>query len=244
MLSAGGPVEVYVREGYSESPGLRNRPTLEYAVSVEGTLSRGLAAVEIEVSYDAALLEVPVWTSNSLHFVRIEKPAGDEAGIAVARILSDIDPMVGGGLGSLVFGLNDPEAIREPEVRKVLGISADGKIADLTAMAKGKMTCRTGDGLEYALGVTVEVIPNPSRGTMQMRFGLPLAMGESMGFALYDVRGRLVRTVYDGVNDGVLHAEDVGTGRQHDDALPSGVYFARLYVDGRTLRSEKVVILR
>jgi hypothetical protein len=83
--------------------------------------------------------------------------------------------------------------------------------------------------------------PNPSRGTSTIRLSGPV-QGEEGGadLAVYDVRGRRIRTlacdcwgslvVWDGLGD-------CGT------EVPSGVYFFRLEVGGKTL-SRRVVILR
>jgi hypothetical protein len=84
--------------------------------------------------------------------------------------------------------------------------------------------------------------PNPGAGSRALQFDVPDHTGP-MHLALYNIRGQRVRTLVDG---------PVDRGRQQciwdgtDDSgaiVATGIYFARLEVDGRA-KVEKVVVLR
>lgn len=80
------------------------------------------------------------------------------------------------------------------------------------------------------------VFPNPSRGAVNVRFGLP-ASGR-VTVALYSVLGERVATLADGEREAGWHLV-----RLDDARLPAGIYFVRLQ-SGRVVRSSKLVVTR
>jgi bacillopeptidase F len=75
----------------------------------------------------------------------------------------------------------------------------------------------------FALGAPV---PNPSVGPASIAYRLPVA--QHVRIALYDVRGRLVRTLFDGPREAGAFAAD-WDGRMEDGGTASaGLYFVRL----------------
>ena len=76
-------------------------------------------------------------------------------------------------------------------------------------------------------------VPNPARKGASFRFGLP--RNSEIDVAMFDARGRKVRTLWHGPMGAGQHtlAWDGLTDRL--GAAPSGAYFYRLRVDGRTL---------
>ncbi len=81
---------------------------------------------------------------------------------------------------------------------------------------------------------------HPSRGGAQLRFALPQA--QRVRLTLHDVAGRLVATLADGEYSAGWHGASFT--RTAEGALPSsGVYFARLQVDGRQY-TQRLVVLR
>ncbi|MDH4211754.1 MAG: T9SS type A sorting domain-containing protein [candidate division WOR-3 bacterium] len=82
------------------------------------------------------------------------------------------------------------------------------------------------------------VFPNPVRGLMQIRMGSTV-IGEFGSILVYDVAGRLVRTVHEGqLPDAIMwHLKD-DIGRQ----LPSGVYFINLRTKQRGEMLKVVVV--
>jgi hypothetical protein len=94
----------------------------------------------------------------------------------------------------------------------------------------------------YARGVPLESRPNPFNTTTQISFDLET--GGQVQLLIYDVKGRVVRSLVDtelvaGPWSGTWDGRDA-SGRR----LATGVYFARLAVNGRIAASRKVVITR
>ncbi len=92
--------------------------------------------------------------------------------------------------------------------------------------------------LELALD---SILPNPSRGDLILRLTVP-ERGR-VDLAVYDVRGRRVRTLSDGPLDAGTHEIPWG-GEEEDGRLSSpGIYFARAQSRGRVL-TRKIVRVR
>jgi flagellar hook assembly protein FlgD len=83
--------------------------------------------------------------------------------------------------------------------------------------------------------------PNPSNGTTTFAFSIPQKAKVSL--KLYDVQGRLIRTLVDGMQPAGIHPI-VWDGRS-DAGYPtsSGVYFYRLKTPGYE-RTRKAVLLK
>ncbi|HET7250170.1 MAG TPA: hypothetical protein VFI79_10015 [Gemmatimonadales bacterium] len=75
--------------------------------------------------------------------------------------------------------------------------------------------------------------PNPARGHTVMAFGLPTA--GAVQLSVYDVDGRLVRTLVSGWLDAGQFSMPFDLRDDAGSALPGGLYFARLRGEGRTL---------
>ena len=85
------------------------------------------------------------------------------------------------------------------------------------------------------------VSPNPFNPQTRLRF--TLAGPDEISLRVYDVHGRLVATVVDGIRQQGLH-EIPWNGRDSAGRpLPSGVYFAALNA-GRRVFTQKIVILK
>jgi flagellar hook assembly protein FlgD len=83
--------------------------------------------------------------------------------------------------------------------------------------------------------------PNPARGAVSVAFELPAAGRARL--ELYDVRGRLVRTLVDGARAAGAQVAR-WDGRDAAGApAPAGVYFLRLEAAGAT-RSGRIALLR
>ena len=78
--------------------------------------------------------------------------------------------------------------------------------------------------------------PNPTRGVLGLSLALPRATEAE--WALYDVAGRRVATLWQG-------RAEAGSRELHATLphAPAGLYFARLTLDGRQVRADRVVIL-
>jgi len=92
-------------------------------------------------------------------------------------------------------------------------------------------------GLAFAL---TPASPNPFHGATAIGFSLP--KGETASLKLYDIAGRLIRTLHDGPLAAGRHVR-VWDGRMDRGGLAApGVYFSRLEAGGKVL-SQKLVML-
>ena len=98
--------------------------------------------------------------------------------------------------------------------------------------------------VEYVLKPLLELGRNPSAETVSLRFGAPLSEARQLRVGLYDVTGRLVGSVYEGANDGVVHTAEIGRSGSGVRVTSPGVYFVRFYVDERVVDTRKVVLLK
>jgi hypothetical protein len=85
------------------------------------------------------------------------------------------------------------------------------------------------------------VSPNPFNPETRLRFTLEERLVAKL--RIYDVQGRLVRTMVDGVRDRGLHDLPWDGSDDRGRALPSGVYFVALTTEEHSL-TRKLVILR
>ncbi|HET9250761.1 MAG TPA: S8 family serine peptidase [Candidatus Eisenbacteria bacterium] len=86
----------------------------------------------------------------------------------------------------------------------------------------------------------LRVTPNPFRGAGRIRFDLP-APGEA-SVAIYDVTGRLVRTLAEGTRSSGPHTIDWDGRDDRGTPLGAGIYFVRLAA-GPDVRKAKVVVI-
>lgn len=110
-----------------------------------------------------------------------------------------------------------------------------------------------GPDIRSVVGVNTEVAPqpsaelrtptpNPTPGTAGIAFSL--ARPSAVDLSVYDVRGRLVKTLVKGSRPAGYHSSTwVGQTSSGGDAA-SGVYFFKLRVDGVEIGRRKVVLVR
>ncbi|MCC7140652.1 MAG: hypothetical protein IT349_00990 [Candidatus Eisenbacteria bacterium] len=156
--------------------------------------------------------------------------------------------------GALEIGLSRLAA-RSAEVSgsgEVLRLSLDAAAASALAQTGGVLTYELRDAANRRIGTGqmaldpsaripaapvllqfTPVQPNPIRGAALLRFGLP--QRETVRLRLYDVQGREIRTLFEGVRDAGWHEEIWDTATDDGRPAPSGVYYARLEVGGRAL---------
>ncbi|MFH1865917.1 MAG: FlgD immunoglobulin-like domain containing protein [Candidatus Eisenbacteria bacterium] len=84
--------------------------------------------------------------------------------------------------------------------------------------------------------------PNPMSGSASVSFDIPDHSGP-VHLVIYNVRGQRVSTVVDGPVDRGRHERTWDGNDDRGAAVASGVYFARLLVDGRA-DDQKVMVLR
>jgi parallel beta-helix repeat protein len=99
--------------------------------------------------------------------------------------------------------------------------------------------CAPLDVAEPDAGLSLQTRPNPFHGSTEIRFDLPRA--GHVGVMVYDAVGRELRSLVEGAMAAGPHTVTWdgadGAGRR----VPSGVYFYRLSIDGRTEGSRVIV---
>jgi hypothetical protein len=98
---------------------------------------------------------------------------------------------------------------------------------------------RTGGRLALTL---YPLRPNPTSGSTSVSFDIPDHRGY-VHLVIYNVRGQRVRTVVDGPVDRGRHERSWDGNDDRGQQVASGVYFARLLVDGNA-DDQKVMVLR
>jgi glucose/arabinose dehydrogenase len=89
---------------------------------------------------------------------------------------------------------------------------------------------------------TLRSAPNPTAGTTQLTYDLQ-KRGD-VRLAIFDMKGRLVRTLAEGSFAGGAYAVTWEGADDRGTQVSSGDYICRLMVDGRTVASEKIVLVR
>jgi len=93
-----------------------------------------------------------------------------------------------------------------------------------------------------ALAVSLQKIyPNPFNPQTTIAYAIPETGPVELG--VYDARGRLVRTLVDGIQPHGSHVQDWNGTNDNGTAVASGVYYVRLQVKGR-VQTKKAVLLR
>jgi len=110
-----------------------------------------------------------------------------------------------------------------------------------TVLGPGSLVGVTG-GVEGAIPGLRSAVPNPSAGSAVFAFYLPTVAQAKI--ALYDVAGRQIRVVADELFTAGYHSipwdgRD-GSGR----AVRAGVYFYRLFIDGRPSGERRLTVVR
>ncbi len=95
------------------------------------------------------------------------------------------------------------------------------------------------DSSPLAQNDRLRVFPNPSFGNALIKYGLPEKA--SITLRLYDISGRLVKTIYSGAQEKGYYAINVGA--RSIVPLPAGVYFIRFETD-KFKATRKLTIIR
>ena len=84
--------------------------------------------------------------------------------------------------------------------------------------------------------------PNPFKPHTTIVFFLPSS--GRVALDVFDVSGALVRRLRDQTDEGGPHSATWDARNDAGDAVPSGMYFYRLQVDGRTIETRKMMLLK
>jgi hypothetical protein len=165
-----------------------------------------------------------------------------ESGWAAA-LMGDRKVKVWGNNADWITGSTSPLSIYDPiYVPGIVRASAIGAgHATLHACGFKEDAIVGAPGGDSPIDLALAASPNPSVGRTRLAFDLPRAGHVTL--AIYDLAGRRVRLLVDGMREPGRYDEtwdgraDVGSGRA------AGVYFARLQVGGETL-TERIVRIR
>ena len=85
--------------------------------------------------------------------------------------------------------------------------------------------------------------PNPFNPVTTIRFGLPEGGKRQVSLKIYDVKGRLVKTVFKGIKDPGIHEFRWAGTNDRGSAVTTGIYFARFVAEDVRI-TRKMVLLR
>ena len=165
-----------------------------------------------------------------------------EAGWAGA-LMQDFKVMVWGSNSEWIDGSSGPLWIFTPlQVPGVVRASAIGAgHATLHACGFKEDAIVGTPGADLPLDLALSASPNPSIGRTRIGFGLPRAGHVTL--AIYDLAGRRVRLLVDGMREPGRYDETWDGRADVGAAHAAGVYFARLQVGGEAL-TERIVRIR
>jgi hypothetical protein len=85
--------------------------------------------------------------------------------------------------------------------------------------------------------------PNPFNPSTRIQIGIPARYTEPVSLKIYNVRGQLVKTVFEGIKPAGFHSFAWTGLDERGSSVASGVYFAR-FVSGQTHLTRKMVLLK
>ena len=146
------------------------------------------------------------------------------------------------GSGNLVVAQADigyVDAAGAPFYYKLCAVDVHGNVSGFSTLLPSGTTAVTGPALPREVFLAPPA-PNPAHGVTALRFGLPRAAHVEL--ALYDQQGRRMRSLLAGTLPAGERTLAWDGCDESGRALPAGLYFARLVVEGRTLVSRLAVI--
>jgi hypothetical protein len=164
------------------------------------------------------------------YFLNVYTDPGDPVGSSIILVDIDADPAT-----------VDPLIITDGNMQIHIS-SCDDPMAVLPRLTAP--VTETASGSATVAPVTLEFAaprPNPASSYATLRFALPREA--SIGLGVYDVGGRLVRTLATGVANAGQHGVTWNLLDRDGQRVPNGVYFARLAVDGQ-VRTQAIAVAR
>ena len=188
---------------------------------------------------DALALKLPLDFSQGRmgRLYRVTVVSSDETGNASAAVAA-IRVAFDRGRPLLVLESLEMDHGLPPDLEARNGDSARPGTGETEEIAKSSSSTEGQKGID-ALGI-VGAFPNPMRHQGQVQFFLPAAA--QVRLAIYDVRGRLVRTLAQGDHSPGLHTTSWESRADDGSVLGQGIYFARLDVDGQRFTRRFVVV--
>ncbi len=85
--------------------------------------------------------------------------------------------------------------------------------------------------------------PNPFNPTTRIQIGIPAGHTGQVALKVYNVRGQLVKTIFEGTKAAGFHTFDWDGMNAYGSPVSSGIYFARFQA-GQTVMTRKMVLLK
>ena len=136
--------------------------------------------------------------------------------------------------GTLAFGAIPKAALAALPPIRALGLGVTMQLSGWIADVGGPS-----GAAEVAMRAPA---PNPARSTSQIAWSQPRAGAARL--EIYDVGGRRVRTLMDGVQTAGEHAESWDLTDGGGVRVGAGLYFARLSVAGEHARVQRITVVR
>jgi hypothetical protein len=174
-------------------------------------------------------------------FAHLSWRPNPEADLAGYRLHRGTSPLFVPGSGTLVSVQADTgyvDSVSQPYYYKLSALDRHGNESPFAFFAMPGALDATQDGAWSALALRVEASVGRSP---VFRFAVPRPT--ELVLALFDARGRRVRTVWRGAADRGEHTRTWDGRDERGQLAPSGVYFARL-TDGREVLQARIVRLR
>ena len=135
--------------------------------------------------------------------------------------------------------------IQEPARRAaVLGRALDWLASTATVVVASNQTSEqpTSPAIpdELSLG---QNYPNPFNPSTRIEIGIPEKYHEPVSLKIYNVRGQLVRTVFEGIKPAGFHSFAWDGTDERGTSVASGIYFAR-FVSHQAQLTRKMVLLK
>jgi subtilisin family serine protease len=146
-------------------------------------------------------------------------------------ILQQTAQAAGGGIPNNTFGYG--------RVRALAALQGTPDPLDCVTTLPGGALVRCDEAAAQPLALMA--YPTPTTGSLRFRFVAPVR--ERVHLALYDLLGRRVRTLIDGVVEAGVQTPSWDGDDERGRSMPSGVYLAKLITPGAT-RSIRLVLAR
>jgi hypothetical protein len=206
-----------------------------------------VGATSLDASYPDLPIDPAKWPHSGGHFIYMDVFVNDPLPGASALYAYDSSdpppgPYHGDPVGLRVGGAGEASLVFLDQPLYFMQLAAAQACVDQALIDLGYGVASSPSGPPASSRLTLRALPNPSAGMTQLAFVLP-APAESVDLSIFDVRGRLVRTLVDGKLDAGPH-RFVWDGRNNaGDPVGASTYFGSLQAGDRRT-SQRIVLVR
>jgi len=238
------------------SPGIGGNPDVN-AVSFDGPIRwnnavEGVATVRVDVASDWGGTEFRIDPATAPVRIRNLRILDGDGSSSIDWALDPVSGMARAMLYNTAPGPRPARTYRvEVMLERLLQSSGSGfvRLRDPiagTSVGSERGVSTTGTTVEIAVAIPsapmlLKARPNPSAGATEIGFVLPAEARVTL--RIYDVSGRLVRTLVDGPRTTGVHRVPWDGTDGRGRAARSGIYFAK-FEAGSVRRSERILLMR